>query len=76
MSSKSYTVTPAQIAAFQQELGLPDGNRGQFSPPSHPEITLGYVYDGAATLTVTILDKAFYETSGEIWAAIDPYFVK
>lgn len=48
-------------------------NAGWFFPPKHPEVQIGFVYDGKAVLTLTILDEAWYETAGEVWDGLAPY---
>ena len=74
MPTRTYTLTPPQVEAIRIALPeLPPGNSGKFNPPDHPEVELGYEYDGASKLTVTILDDAWYETAGEIFRKLDTY---
>ena len=71
--SKPFLATPAQMAEARVQLGLPVGDAGGFTPPSHPEIDLGYSYNGTDTIIITILDEAWYETADEVWNAIGKY---
>lgn len=71
---KSYPLTPEKFLVVCTKLGLGAAATGTFSPSSHPEITLGYTYANSS-LQVTILHEAWYETAGEVWDALDPYFV-
>lgn len=72
MPTRIYTVSPTEIATIRQNVaGLPSGNEGTFFPPGHPEVELGVSYNGTSKLTVTILKDAWYESSGEVWDALD-----
>ncbi len=74
MPQRIYTLSPAQVDAIRQAIPtLPAGLSGSFNPPDHPEVDLGYSYDGTSKLTVTILDDAWYETAGMIWGKLDAY---
>lgn len=78
MPTRTYTVTPDQLVTIRADLAalgkpLPPGNAGSFNPPGHPEVDLGYVYTGDSKLQVTILDDAWWETSGDVWDALDKY---
>jgi hypothetical protein len=74
--TKNFLASPSQMIDARLQLGLPDGNTGQFNPPSHPEVTLGYSYDGVGILTLTILHEGFFEIAPMVWAAIGKYLVE
>jgi hypothetical protein len=72
--SRTYTLTPAEVAAIRSAIpSIPSGNTGEFNPPGHPEVTLGYSYDGISNLQVTILHDAWYESAGMIWGQLDKF---
>lgn len=71
--SKNYPLTQDKFTAALAALNLPPGNTGTFSPPGHSEITLGYAFVNGS-LQVTILHSSWFESSGMIFAALDPHF--
>ena len=78
MSTRTYTLSPDQVSTIRNEMvklgtPIPEGNNVTWNPPDHKEVDLGLAYDGTSKLTVTILDDAWYETSGEVFDALDKY---
>lgn len=80
--SQSWSCTPSEFSFLVSQVSQGGGKivyisgsvySGSFNPPSHPEVTLGFVYNGTDTLVLTILHESFFEIAPEIWAALAPY---
>lgn len=77
MNQKTYTVTPEQVAAFRNEAAangvtVSPGNSGIVTD-SKDHVTLGFQYDGASHLVLTISSKPWYAPDSMIWTALDKY---
>lgn len=73
--TRIYQVTPEEIIDFRNGLTqagivLPVGNSGQFQTQG---VTIDFIYDGKAALTITIADEPWYDPISLIWANIEKY---